>query len=137
MQESRVSRRSFVSSLASGAFGFTIVPRHVLGGPGFTAPSDRINFAVVGAGAQGLSNARAAIGGDQQLVAFADVDMAFVEGPMKGGVSYEVRPDGEGAVASVHNRGGASFSVPGMAWMLRKSVAKDLERLAAIVEGGA
>ena len=65
------------------------------------------------------------------------VDMAFVEGPMKGGVSYEVRPDGEGAVASVHNRGGASFSVPGMAWMLRKSVAKDLERLAAIVEGGA
>jgi predicted dehydrogenase len=79
MQESRVSRRSFVSSLASGAAAFTIVPRHVLGGPGFTAPSDRINFAVVGAGSQGLSNARAAIGGDQQLVAIADIDMGFVD----------------------------------------------------------
>ena len=80
MQEKQVSRRSFVSSLASGAFGFTIVPRHVLGGPGFTAPRDRINFAVVGAGAQGLSNARAAIGGDQQLVARHSVvmDPAYV-----------------------------------------------------------
>jgi predicted dehydrogenase len=79
MQERKVSRRSFMGSMTASAFGFTIVPRHVLGGPGYTAPSDKINFAVIGAGAQGLSNARDAIGGDQTLVAFADVDMGFVD----------------------------------------------------------
>ena len=29
-----ITRRTFVSNLSSAAFGFTIVPRHVLGGPG-------------------------------------------------------------------------------------------------------
>ena len=37
-----ITRRTFVSSLSSAAFGFTIVPRHVLGGPGYLAPSDTV-----------------------------------------------------------------------------------------------
>ena len=60
--------------------------------------------------------------------------MAFVEGPMKGGVIYEIAPDGAGSRVSIRNHGAASFSVPGMAWMLKRSVAKDLDRLAALVE---
>ncbi|GAC1430565.1 MAG: Gfo/Idh/MocA family oxidoreductase [Terriglobales bacterium] len=36
------------------ALGFSIVPRHVLGGPGYTPPSDRVNIAFVGVGSQGL-----------------------------------------------------------------------------------
>jgi len=60
--------------------------------------------------------------------------MAFVEGPMKGGVTYEIAPEGTGSRVSIRNHGGASFSVPGMGWMLRKSVAKDLERLAKLAE---
>ena len=32
---------------------FTIVPRHVLGGPGYIAPSEKINVGCIGVGAQG------------------------------------------------------------------------------------
>jgi uncharacterized protein YndB with AHSA1/START domain len=60
--------------------------------------------------------------------------MSFVEGPMKGGVTYEIQPDGAGSLVSIRNHGGASFSVPGMGWMLKQSVAKDLDRLAALVQ---
>src|SRR4051794_25298495 len=59
--------------------------------------------------------------------------MRFVEGPMKGEVSYRIDPDGDGARVSIRNSGGANFSFPGMAWMLRRSVAKDLERLERLV----
>ena len=61
------------------------------------------------------------------------VEMAFLEGPMQGGVTYEVRPADGGSIASVRNHGGANFSVPGMAWMLKHSVSKDLDRLAGLV----
>ena len=56
-----ITRRDFVADVAKASAAFTIVPRHVLGGPGFVAPSDRVNVAVVGAGAQGLSNARSLV----------------------------------------------------------------------------
>lgn len=39
---------------ATGAAAFSIVPRHVLGGAGFVAPSEKITMAVVGCGTQGL-----------------------------------------------------------------------------------
>jgi hypothetical protein len=61
--------------------------------------------------------------------------MNFVEGPMKGGVTYEIAPETAGARVSIRNHGGASFSVPGVGWMLRRSVAKDLDRFARLVEG--
>ena len=52
----QVSRRQFVGTVATAA-GFTIVPRHVLGGPGFQAPSDKVNVGVVGyAHGMGTSN---------------------------------------------------------------------------------
>jgi predicted dehydrogenase len=48
-----LSRRKFM--LASGAAAaFTIVPRHVLGGPGFVPPSEKITLAYIGCGSQGL-----------------------------------------------------------------------------------
>lgn len=46
---SGVSRREFLGAAAA----FTIVPRAVLGGPRFVAPSDRITLGCVGVGAQG------------------------------------------------------------------------------------
>ena len=51
------SRRKFLKSSAA-ATACTIVPRHVLGGPGFTAPSDNVNVAVIGAGGRGFQNAK-------------------------------------------------------------------------------
>ena len=50
------SRRNFIRNSALTAAGFMIVPRHVLGGKGFLAPSDRLIIAGVGAGGKGQSD---------------------------------------------------------------------------------
>src|SRR5258707_2642838 len=50
----RLSRRKFVGQGAATAMAFSIVPRHVLGGPGFVPPSDKVNMAFFGVGSQGL-----------------------------------------------------------------------------------
>src|SRR5215472_11403766 len=49
-----VSRRHFLGKSAGAALAFSIVPRHLLGGPGFVPPSDKVNIAFIGVGAQGL-----------------------------------------------------------------------------------
>ncbi len=46
-------RRKFVEVISAGAAAFTIVPRHVLGGKHFIAPSDKITLAYIGTGTQG------------------------------------------------------------------------------------
>jgi predicted dehydrogenase len=48
------SRRKFIAQSAATAAALTIVPRSVLGGPGFVPPSDRVNIAFVGVGCQGF-----------------------------------------------------------------------------------
>ena len=66
------SRRRFIAS-ASASVATAIVPRHVLGGPGFVAPSDKVNVAIIGVGGQGLHNARALFQEkDCQVIAIAD-----------------------------------------------------------------
>lgn len=50
------SRRDFVKKSALAAGAFMIVPRHVLGGPGFTAPSDKLVIAGIGVGGKGESD---------------------------------------------------------------------------------
>ena len=52
--KSSISRRKFLAQTASAAVGLTIVPRSVLGGVGYVAPSDKINIAFIGVGSQGL-----------------------------------------------------------------------------------
>jgi predicted dehydrogenase len=47
-----MKRRNFITTTATVA-GLSIIPRNVLGGKGFTAPSDRVNLACVGTGTQG------------------------------------------------------------------------------------
>ena len=57
--------------------------------------------------------------------------MSFVEGPMKGGtVTYRIEPDGAGSRVSIRNTGPGSKI---MGWFVRRSVDRDLERLARIV----
>jgi hypothetical protein len=51
---SQINRRKFVKVAATGALAFSIVPRHVLGGKNFIAPSDKTTLAYVGCGTQGL-----------------------------------------------------------------------------------
>jgi len=59
-----LSRRSFVGTTAAAA-AFTIIPRYVMGGAGYTAPSDLLNVAGIGVGSQG--------GGDIQQICTPDV----------------------------------------------------------------
>ena len=46
------SRRSFLRQSALGAVALTIIPRHVLGGKGYIAPSDKIALGFIGTGKQ-------------------------------------------------------------------------------------
>jgi predicted dehydrogenase len=48
----KISRRGFMGG-ALAAAAFSIVPRDVLGGSGYTPPSERLNVACIGVGAQG------------------------------------------------------------------------------------
>src|SRR5277367_3038710 len=47
-----ITRRAFGGAAAAA---FMIVPRHVLGGQGYTAPSDKITIASIGLGRQGMA----------------------------------------------------------------------------------
>src|ERR1700712_3258984 len=50
------TRRNFIKNTAVTAAGFIILPRHVLGGKGFIAPSDRLTVAGIGVGGKGQSD---------------------------------------------------------------------------------
>lgn len=54
--ENGMSRRQFVGAVGAATAAFTIVPRHVLGGPGYMAPSDMLNIAGIGVGGMGRNN---------------------------------------------------------------------------------
>jgi uncharacterized protein YndB with AHSA1/START domain len=58
--------------------------------------------------------------------------MNFTAGPMKGGdVTYRIEPQGNGSKVSIRNTGpGPGF----MSWFVKRSVGKDLDRLAKLVE---
>ena len=76
---SEMNRREFLSGAAAAAASFTIVPRRVLGGAGFVAPSDKITLACIGFGTQAIRE----IGGilaspDVEVVAVCDVDKTGV-----------------------------------------------------------
>ena len=49
----RISRRQFIRTGAAAAVSLTIIPRHVLGGQGYLAPSDTLTKAVIGVGGMG------------------------------------------------------------------------------------
>ena len=79
--ERKISRRSFVRGTAVGAAAFTIVPRHVLGGPGKTPPSEKINIAGIGVGGQGGGDINAV--SSENIVGLCDVDERRAKGSFK------------------------------------------------------
>ena len=76
-KQSGLSRRHFVGGLAASAAVITIVPRHVLGGVGFQAPSDTLNIASIGAGGRARSNINGCA--HENIVALCDVDFGRAE----------------------------------------------------------
>ncbi len=70
-----MKRRNFLNTSLALA-GIMVVPRHVLGGNGFTAPSDQLTKAIIGVGGMG----RGHIGYEgTRVVAICDVDKKHLE----------------------------------------------------------
>ena len=64
-------RREFIKKSAVALATFTIVPRYVLGGPGYLAPSDHLTKGIIGVG--GMGRGHIPYGGTK-VVALCDVD---------------------------------------------------------------
>jgi predicted dehydrogenase len=68
-------RRQFLKTTTLAASAVTILPRHVLGGAGRKAPSEKLNIAGVGVGGMGKNNLRACA--SENIVALCDVDANY------------------------------------------------------------
>jgi predicted dehydrogenase len=71
----KTSRRRFLRTTALAASGFTVVPRHVLGGSGQKPPSEKLNIAGIGVGGMGARNLNNCAG--ENIVALCDVDQNY------------------------------------------------------------
>ncbi|HOQ46056.1 MAG TPA: Gfo/Idh/MocA family oxidoreductase [Bryobacteraceae bacterium] len=74
---SEKNRRQFLGAAAA----FTIVPRHVLGGPAFVPPSDKITLGYIGVGTEGLRRLLA-------LLPVPEIQVVSVCDPSKYAVGY-------------------------------------------------
>ncbi len=77
-RHAKTTRRRFLGSTVATAATFTIVPRHVLGGEAYDAPSDTVTYAVIGNG----NRKDAGIGclGARKKIAVCDVDTTHIGG---------------------------------------------------------
>ena len=80
MRKRKISRRDFMGAAAAAA-AFTIVPRHVLGGPRHIPPSEKLNIAGIGIGGRGASVLRELE--SQNIVALCDVDWSRAAGTFR------------------------------------------------------
>jgi predicted dehydrogenase len=76
-QAAALSRRDFVRAVAAAAT-MTVVPRHVLGGPGTVPPSEKLNIAGIGIGGMGRNNIRNCE--TENIAALCDVDWDYAGG---------------------------------------------------------
>jgi hypothetical protein len=99
-------------ALTAGA-SFYIVPRHVLGGPGYTPPSEVITRAVIGTGGMGLAGhvTENKVGQPPQTLAVCDVDEQHLAAAVEKALSTSMAADGSarpaaGSAARTRNRRG-------------------------------
>src|SRR5438876_10163534 len=76
-----LSRRKFLLAGGAAAAAFTIVPRHVLGGQGFVAPSEKITVGYIGCGTQGIRELL-------RMLTMPEVQIVAVCDPVKDGHDY-------------------------------------------------
>lgn len=83
-----LSRRKFLVAGGAAATAFVVAPRHVLGGPGFVAPSEKVTLAYIGCGTQGLREML-------DLLPMPEIQIVAVCDPVKESHSYvDWSPDG-------------------------------------------
>ncbi len=76
MSSENKGRRDFIKKSAAAALAFTIIPRHVMGGSGYTAPSDRLTKGIIGVGSMGRGHIPYE---DTRLLAVCDVDSSHLK----------------------------------------------------------
>jgi hypothetical protein len=70
-------RRQFLQKTTTAIAALSWVPRHVLGGPRFVPPSERVNIAGIGIGGMGFGDIQEVARIDQNLYALCDVDKVY------------------------------------------------------------
>ncbi len=75
-EKEKLNRRRFIKSAMAAAGVFSIVPRRVLGGTGYTPPSDEITKAVIGVGGMGQGHVKYP---GERLLAICDVDKGHLD----------------------------------------------------------
>jgi predicted dehydrogenase len=80
MNEKKPTRREF-GQVAAGIAAFSIVPRSVLGGVGYTAPSEKLNIAGIGVAGRGAGDLQELE--SQNIVALCDVDWRHAAGTFR------------------------------------------------------
>jgi hypothetical protein len=76
-----IDRRKFIGGVSAATVGITVLPRHVLGGNGFVAPSDKINVAYIGLGTQGLRQL-------PDIIQLPEVQITAVCDPQRKAIDY-------------------------------------------------
>jgi myo-inositol 2-dehydrogenase / D-chiro-inositol 1-dehydrogenase len=69
-------RREFIRRGVLAGAALTIIPRHVMGGSGYTAPSDQLTKGIVGVGGMGLGHFNYE---NTRLLAVCDVDQGTLK----------------------------------------------------------
>jgi len=83
----QTSRRKFLRGALIAGAGFTIIPRHVMGGNGFITPSDQLTKAIIGVGGMGRGHIPYE---GTRVVAICDVDTKHLE-LAQSQIGYEVK----------------------------------------------
>jgi len=71
----RWTRRTFLKTAGAAGISLSMAPRHVLGGPGHTPPSEKVNIAGIGIGGVGKGFLRGC--NSENIVALCDVDYQY------------------------------------------------------------
>ena len=85
--ENKSTRRGFLKKTLAAGAGITILPRHVLGGKGFVAPSDQLTKAIIGVGGMGRGHIPYE---GTRVVAICDVDKLHLD-KAQSQIDYDVK----------------------------------------------
>lgn len=80
MNKKLSNRRDFVKKTLAITAGISIIPRHVMGGPNFLAPSDQLTKAIIGVGGMGQGHLTYE---GTKLLAICDVDSDHLSNTLK------------------------------------------------------
>jgi hypothetical protein len=80
----KFTRRNFLKTSIAAFTTLSLVPRHVLGGAGFTPPSEILTRAVIGTGGMGMGHVTG-INTACKLLAVCDVDEKRLQNALKSG----------------------------------------------------